>query len=303
MPKQTTGREEVSRMSPTSQALSTVTVTGRARGGVRVYAPATGKGSYRVVWTDQDGRQRERTRTDLTQAQTLARQIAEQLALEVPPTPPAPGTVTFGDALAHVLTGEGADPAWAASTVYRYRDAARRAIRQEDLGVPMSEILTDPTHAALRRILDRAAGLGCTPGGSEYYQVGSMLSAIIRRADQTGLVVLPPAGNPVRALDYRRTSGPGVSARARASRGVTYIQEQDRPTQERVDALVCAADTHLGEQAGTALAAIAYGGPRLGELLALRAAQLLDPDVLRVGGVFIDRQLIEYRNHDGPGGD
>lgn len=97
----------MSRVSLSRKPLSTVTVTGRVRHGVRVYAPTTGRGSYRVVWPDKDGHQRERTRTDLAQAHTLARQIGGQLALEVPAALPHPSTVTFGDALAHVLTGVG----------------------------------------------------------------------------------------------------------------------------------------------------------------------------------------------------
>lgn len=288
-------------MTRTSSAVHDVPILGRARGGVRVYRPATGKASFRVVWTDTEGRQRESTRTTLDDARALAQDVATKLALEVPAQPPAPSKVTFGDVLVHCLDGPGARPGWAAATLSRYRDAARRALAPEDLDVPMHTILTDPDQTILRRILDRAVDRGCTPGGSELYQVGTMLSVVLACAAETGLIELPATGNPARALDYRRTT-PGSSARAREGMTIAQVSQGDRPPVDHVSALIAAADHHLGTDAGTSLGTMSYAGVRLGELLAIRAEQVLDPDVLRSGGLLVDRQLVEYRRRSGPGG-
>src|SRR4051812_40537220 len=94
----------------TSTALFVVDITGRARGGVRVNRPSPGKSSFRVLWTDDDGRQRERTRTSLQEAETLAETIAVELAQQQVATPV--NEPTLGDLLVYHLDGPGRSEKW-----------------------------------------------------------------------------------------------------------------------------------------------------------------------------------------------
>ena len=86
-------------------ALTVYEIPGRHRGAVRVHRPAVGKSSYRVVWTDNDGKQRERTYPSEDVATTAAATLAESLAYAV--RVGIPDALTFEHVLDHYLYGDG----------------------------------------------------------------------------------------------------------------------------------------------------------------------------------------------------
>lgn len=277
-------------------------VPGRARGNVRVLAPAKGKSSYRVLWTDAHGRQRERNRTDVESAKAIAVALAEELALEIPPTRASGATVTFGELLDSYLNGDGRPESWKSHrTARRMAETGRRVLVAEDLLVPVAEILADPDQVFCRTVMARAVARGCPPGGSEYHQAGVLLKGVFDAGARTGRIQFPAGLNPMRGLDYRERTARS-SARSREARGIRYVTEMERPPTEAVTDLIASADRYFGEAAGTLFGLAAFGGPRIGETLAVRAEQVLDPDLMNASAVHIDRQIAEFKRSEvGPG--
>lgn len=287
-------------MSRATTALAVYEIPGRTRGSVRVHSPASGKASHRVVWTSDAGRQVERTRVGFEAACAEAHRVAVELASTVPTEGRRAGQPTLGEMLDSYLDGAGRSPQWTShNSSRRFRQVARRILQPEDYAVTADVIVGDPDLTFLRRVMAHAQELGCAPGGREYAMAGLLLKTTLDAADRVGMIDLPD-GNPMARIDYRARL-PRASARSRELRNVEYVSEQLRPPADAVNALIAAADDLAGEAYGTALGVGGYGGLRLGEILAVRAEQVLRPDLVAAGGLHVDRQLVEMtRAEAGP---
>lgn len=112
-------------MSRPTTALTIFDIPERLRGPVRVHRPATGKASYRVIWTDDDGKQRERTFRDEASADQAAASIAEGLARSVPLE--GRTALTLEHLLDRYLYGDGMSRNWRSEKSVRRPDRSRGA--------------------------------------------------------------------------------------------------------------------------------------------------------------------------------
>jgi integrase len=264
-------------MGRPTTALLTVEIPGRG-GTVRVHRPSQGKASFRVVWTDDQQKSRERTFTDQQAAETAAQQIAEGLALGV-----AVERVvepTLGDLLAYHLFGDGRSKKWRSpKSARRPAQIARRVLVTDDLDLRASDLCRPAGHSPLQVIMDRAEQRGCEPGGGEYAKTEALLKTLFDIAERDGLLTMP-YGNPMADIPYRLQEFSADPERGMLE--VKYVGEELRPPTDRVLEFIDAARTMFGET-------LAFAGLRPGEANALSDTQLrTDHD-----GLTINQQLLE----------
>lgn len=273
-------------MGRPSTALAIYEIPGRQRGAVRVHRPADGKSSFRVIWTDDRGKQRERTYPARDTADNAAAAIAESLATAVRTS--TPEAHTFEQVLEHHLYGDGMSPRWRSpKSVRRPRQLARRYLIAEDLAFPASALGGHEGISFCNRIMARVQALGTKPGTQEYEKAGALLSATLDVAVRGGLIQLP-LGNPMRTIDYRMAHF--TTKADRRSAVVEYVPEELRPSTTRVlDFVDCITNT-FGEREGLYVRTMAFGGLRPGEANILTPRQVLRGDH---DGLQIDQQLLE----------
>ncbi|HEX2857192.1 MAG TPA: hypothetical protein VHO26_06910 [Propionibacteriaceae bacterium] len=275
-------------MSRPITAMAVIDIPGRRHGGVRIHQPAAGKASHRVIWTDATGRQRELTRVGYDNALAAARDKAVELAAEVTGDDPDDDP-TLGDLVDHYLNGPGRSERWTSpKSARRPAQIARRVLTLEDLDLPASGVVTDPTQAAVRAVMRRAVERGCPEGGGEYAKTGALLKTVFDVAYRDGLIDLP-LGNPLdrlryRTADYEASDSPQLST-------VRYVGEEERPPTDRVLDFQAAATRMFGPAEGLFIGVLAFGGARPGEAIGLGPGQIRRDRA----GLLIDRQVLELR--------
>ena len=273
-------------MARPSTALTTYAIPGRARGPVRVHRPGRNKSSFRVVWTDDDGRQRERTFKSEQLAQTAAATLAHDLATSV--SIQGRPAATFGHLLDHYLYGPGMSKKWRSEkSARRPRQLARRYLIPQDLEVTATDLAGPEGAAFCHLILDRVQQLGTRIGTQEYEKAGALLATVLDTAVRDGLIELP-MGNPMRSIPHRMGQFSGRSDRRAAN--VVYVTEDLRPSTDRLTEFVHHTDRLFGELEATYVRVLAFGGLRPGEANALTPRQVLTGNH---DGLQIDQQLLE----------
>ena len=268
-----------------STALICFEIPGRAQGGVKIYRPKSGQRSFRIVWREHDNRVRERTRLTLAEAEGLAESEAIRLASQTPVRPTS--DPLFGELLFHYLEGPGRSPRWTSEkSARRPAQIARRVLTRTDLERPAREYMSPDGRRLLQDILDRAAALGCKPGGWEYAKAGELLRTVFSVADRDDLIDLH-GGNPMDHLKFRLhhfSTKPGQRLLT-----VNYVGPELRPPTQRVREFIDATETMFGSREARYVEVLAFGGLRPGE------ANALAPDQLGIErpGLWIDRQLME----------
>lgn len=272
-------------MARPSTALVAYDIPGRRRGGVRVLQPASGKASYRVLWTDDAGRQRERTRTVFEGAEALAESIATDLAAQQP----VRGLVdpTLGDLLIYHLDGPGRSKKWRSEkSARRPAQIARRLLAAADLAMPASRLVGPEGHAVLTAIMQRAQQRGCRPGSSEYAKAGGLLKTLLDIAERDDLLAMP-AGNPMTAIPYRLHDFAADPDPRMLT--VHYVGEELRPPTDRVLEFIDATEKRFGWREARYVETLAFAGTRPGEANALTVRQLRTDRP----GLLIDQQVLE----------
>lgn len=273
-------------MARSTTALTVYEIPGRPRGAVRVHRPADGKSSFRVIWTDDHGKQRERTYPCRETADDAAAAIAESLAITV--RTGVAEVSTFRQVVHHHLYGRGMSPSWnSPRSIRRPREIARRYLTEEDLDLPVSALSGQEGIAFFNRIMARVQALGTKPGTQEYEKAGALLWTTLNVAHRDGLIQLP-FGNPMRTINYRMSFYSTRSDRRAAT--VDYIDEDLRPSTPRVLEFVECIGDMFGEREALYVRTMAFGGLRPGEANALSPRQVLDGDH---DGLNIDQQVLE----------
>lgn len=271
-------------MARPTTALVIYEIPGRALGCVRVHRPAAGKASYRVLWTDNTGAQRERTRTTLDAADAVAARIANDLAAQQPVADLL--DPSLGDLLVHHLDGPGRSPRWRSEkSARRPAQIAKRILDPNDLRIPLSEFVGPDGHAILTNIMRRAQQRGCHPGTSEYAKAGGLLKTLFDIAARDGF--LPCATNPMDQIPYRLhefTADPDPRMLT-----VHYVGEELRPPTNRVLDFIDATQRLFGRREALYVETLAFSGARPGEANALTERQLRTDRP----GVLIDQQVLE----------
>lgn len=268
-----------------STALLVYEIPGRRFGAVRVHRPAEGKRSFRVVWTDDTGRQRERTATNVMAAEALAEQVATDLAALQPGT--ALSDPTLGDLLVYHLDGPGRSKKWRSEkSARRPAQIAKRILDPLDLTIPARDFVGPDGHALLTAIMTRAQQRGCRPGTSEYAKAGGLLKTLFDIAARDGLVTLGE-GNPMSTVPYRLhefAADPDPKMLT-----VNYVGEELRPPTDRVLDFIAATEKMYGWREARYVETLAFAGTRPGEANALTVAQLRTDRP----GLLIDQQILE----------
>ena len=277
-------------MARATTALVDIEIPGRARGGVRVHRPAEGKASYRVVWTDNERRQRERTFRSYQLALDAAHAPALSLASAAGQADSTPSVaVTLGDLVDHYLFGAGRSPKWTSpKSARRPRDIARRVLTATDLALPVEQLVGRQGVPHLAAIMQRAEALGCPPGGGEYDKTGQLLNTLLTVGARDGLLDLS-AGNPMtvikyRISDYQLSDAPQLQT-------VRYVGEEERPSTDRVHEFIDAARHRFGNREALYFETLAFGGLRPAEANGLGPGQIREDRA----GLLVDRQLMELR--------
>jgi integrase len=272
-------------MPRATTALVVFDIPGRERGGVRILRPAAGKSSYRVLWTEEDGTCRERTRTNRELAEATAESVAVGLAAAVQVLPGS--NPTLGDLLDYHLHGAGRPNRWTSEkSARRPAQIARRIFSEVDLARPAHDYLVPEGRLLLQDILNRAALAGCIPGGAEYEKAGALMKRLFDVAANDGLLALP-AGNPMSGMRYRLQEYNADPSPQLLT--VNYIGPELRPPTERVLEFIDAAERRFGAREGRYVEVLAFGGLRPGEANGLSGAQLRTDHP----GILVNRQLLE----------
>lgn len=267
-----------------SNALIRFDIPGRRLGGVRVNQPAAGKRSYRVLWTDDNGSQRERTKPSLVEAEALAESIAIALAGNQPGDH---NDATLGDLLVYHLDGPGRSPKWTSEKSARWVAAvARRIFTEQDLTRDAHEYCSIEGRRLVQGILDRAARAGCKPGSSGYAKAGGLLKTLFDIGERDGMLTLPD-GNPMQGMRYRLHHFSAAPSPELLT--VNYIGPEQRPPTDRVHDFIDATRQMFGTREARYVEVLAFAGLRPGEANGLTRAQLRTDRP----GLRIDQQLLE----------
>ena len=279
-----------------STAITAFTIPGRRYGGVRVNRPSKND-SYRILFTDDDGHPRERTRVGLASAEQAAEAIARELAARQHTG--RLNNPSLGDLLAHYAEGSGRPKRWTSEkSARRPKAIARRIFTADDLHRPAAAFCDPENLHLLQGILDRAATMGCHPGSSEYAKAGGLLKTIFDVAARDDLISLPH-GNPASHLRYRlhefhSTPDPQLLT-------VNYVGPELRPSTDRVLEFIDATSRMFGDREALYVQVLAFAGLRPGEANALTPGQLRgDHPGIRVHQQILELTASEARASGGP---
>lgn len=267
-----------------STALVLFDIPGRRYGGVRVNSPSKNQ-SFRILYTDDEGRPRERTKVGKDRAVAEAEVIARDLAARQHTF--RVNNPNLADIMAYYAEGPGRPKRWTSEkSARRPKAIARRIFTAQDLNRPAADYCGADGPQLLQTILDRAARAGCAPGSSEYAKAGGLLKTLFDVAARDNLVALP-YGNPAQHLRYRlhefhASPDPQLLT-------VNYVGPELRPSTDRVLEFIEATREMFGDREALYIQVLAFAGLRPGEANALTHAQLRGDHP----GIRVDHQVLE----------